>query len=225
MSKQFVTTLGAVVTGVVAGALLVTGVRSKLATASVAKPAAKEVVAAPSTAPAGPDLRALQARLARLEAQGARGEHATPDDSAAAIAAPPSPPSQSAEEARAEWARHEADRKAQVAAEPVDRDWSRGASAAFRKDFEALGAKAGFTLTDVQCKTTSCLARVRWDSYAKAGEGWRDVLHARYAQNCAREVFVLPPSDDRAGAPYEATAFFDCAASRTDPERSTVSAD
>jgi hypothetical protein len=121
---------------------------------------------------------------------------------------------QTSEEASAEWARHKADREAQVAAEPVDRAWSRHATAAFRKEFEDLGTKAQFTVTDVQCKTTSCLAKVRWDSYAQAGQHWRDVLHARYSQNCAREVFVPSPPVDQTDAPYEASAYFDCTADR-----------
>lgn len=105
-------------------------------------------------------------------------------------------------------------REAQAAAEPEDRTWSREATASFPKEFEALGARGKLSVTDVTCKTTSCLAKLTWESYPDAVRSWRSVLHARYSKNCARKVFVPFPNPEQAEAAYEGTVFLDCTEDR-----------
>lgn len=131
---------------------------------------------------------------------------------ASAAVAPP--PQQSAEDAARQWAEQQRAREAQVAAEPVDRNWSREATASFRKDFETLGARDRFQVTDLECKTTSCLAKLSWGSYGDARKTWHDVLHGRYEKGCARQVFVPPPDQGQSDSSYEGTVYFDCTQDR-----------
>jgi hypothetical protein len=105
-------------------------------------------------------------------------------------------------------------RDAQIRAESDDPKWSRGAKQSFQNDFDKLSARGHFEVKDVECKTTSCLATVTWPSYAEAKKMWHGLLHANYAENCSREVLVPEPEQGQAGAPYDATVFFDCTEDR-----------
>jgi hypothetical protein len=169
-----------------------------------------ETTAATSADPAGArEYDALESRIRQLEMRSAAAV------APASVEAPkPPPPQQSEEEARREAVEKVASRKALVAAEADDPRWSRAATASFRKDFEALGARGRFTVKDIECKTTSCLATLSWGSYSDARRAWRAVLHARTEKNCAREVLVAPPEQSQMDAPYDGTVFLDCTEDR-----------
>jgi hypothetical protein len=176
---------------------------------------AAEAVDAPAAAADTSNLelriRQLEERAAPSPAQGAASSTAAPEarETAPSASVAPSP-----EESTRRWLDQMAARKSQVAAEPEDRSWSREATAAFRKDFDALSARGKFKVSDVECKTTSCLAKLSWGSYADATKSWHGVLLARYTKNCAKQVFVPPPEPGQAGSAYEGTVFFDCTEDR-----------
>jgi hypothetical protein len=172
----------------------------------------------PETAANTADLDRFELRIQQLEAH--RASSSAPTASAASIATasaitPTSGPSGlSREESARRWLETMRQREAQVAAEPDDRAWSQHATATFRKEFEAMGRPGKFWVTDLECKTTSCLAKLRWASYGDAAKSWRSVLHGRYERNCARQVFVPPPEPGRTDSAYEPTMFLDCTADR-----------
>jgi hypothetical protein len=165
------------------------------------------------------DTSDLEARLQRLE------QRAAPVPTAATASAAPSASgqgtpapvaTQSPEEARARWAARGAERAAQVAAEPRDAAWSRKAMDTFAKEFKQLGAMGHFTVSELDCKTTSCMAKLRWDSYSDAANGWRSVMHAAYKTTCSREVFAPLPNPEDADKPYTGSVYFDCTDDRAE---------
>ena len=98
--------------------------------------------------------------------------------------------------------------------QPVDPAWSRGAAAQLRSDLAEVGASSGFSIVEVECRTTSCISTLEWPSYGKALTGWQELLHHPYKSNCSREITLAEPEDGQ--GPYQATAVFDCEVSRTE---------
>ena len=192
--------------GIGVGAILVVGLRLLAPQHAKAATLAAEPVAA--VAPA--DTSRLEGRLERLETQQTRAAPVATASGTAAVAAPAPAPTQTPEEAQAEWIGRGAARQAQLAVEPRDAAWSKKTTERFQKEFSQLGAAAHFTVADLDCKTTSCMAKLRWDSYRDAESSWRDVMHAPYATRCAREVFTPVPTAGEMDKPYEASVFFDC---------------
>jgi hypothetical protein len=189
--------------GVVAAALLSRARRDVHGPKAETTPIAFEV-------PAGKaDTSGLEFRIRELEA---RAQQST---APVAASAPPSASvDPSPEESSRRWLDEKRAREAQVAAEPDDRRWSQEATASFRKEFESLGVRDKFKVTDVECKTTSCLAKLTWGSYSDAVKSWHHVLLARYTKNCARQVFVPHPEQDQGDSDYEGTVFLDCTGDR-----------
>ncbi len=172
---------------------------------------------APLTTESRQDTEAAGAWIQRLERRAAETSPAAstaagaPEIVSARASSGPSP-----EEATQNVADLMKAREAQVAAEPDDPRWSRGAAAALRKNFEDLGIRSKFKVASLECRTTSCLAKLSWPSYDGAAKAWRSVLHAQTAINCARSVFVPPPEGDQGDREYEGTVYFDCTEARAE---------
>jgi hypothetical protein len=202
-----VTARGAVlvVIGAVVGGTTAAGLMLRRDTAKTeASPAAAEV---PSTV----DTSGLELRIRQLERRAVetppRASSVPAVQAPASSGAPVSPPP---EEVARNWLETKKIREAQVASESVDNKWSKEANAAFRKELGEIGARGKFTVGDVDCRTTSCLAKVDWGSYSDAESGWHQVMFGHYSKNCSRQVFVPAPDEEHLNAPYEGEVFFDC---------------
>jgi hypothetical protein len=151
----------------------------------------------------------LEARVAELEAHAAKKD---PGAAEPAASSGPEPDPATSEQSRE--TEHAAS-IARVRQEPVDRNWAQGTEQLLRGDLEVVArasADRHMSLVGVECKTTSCLATFEWPSFDEAKSGWRGILHSRLSANCAREI-LLPDAADPS-ARYQATAVFDCTASR-----------
>ena len=60
--------------------------------------------------------------------------------------------------------------------EPRDPNWYRKAEAKLGEDLGAFATQRHFELTDVDCRTSSCVATVAFASYNDAQAGWSAIL-------------------------------------------------
>jgi hypothetical protein len=164
--------------------------------------------------PQAVDLSGLDSRLRQLEARTAIPSAPPPSAAQTGAGQGQQPGSPSPEE----YARRLQDemraRIAQVAAEPSDATWSQATAKVLRDEFEELAPRAKFKVADLECKTTSCLAKLAWDSYPEAAQNWGAILHSHSAKNCAKTVYVPPPEPDQTGSSYEGTVLLDCTQDR-----------
>jgi hypothetical protein len=106
-----------------------------------------------------------------------------------------------------------------VRTESIDHAWAPGAEESFTRELDriagALASDAGtFSVRDVSCKTTMCLAQLDWTSAVAARRAGEHIALARYGENCA--VFLLGPPPavlDRDDA-FQQEVYFDCSAGR-----------
>ena len=71
------------------------------------------------------------------------------------------------------------------------------------------GQALSVSLLSVDCRTTTCAARLRWADGARATDELHTLMRAVRPVGCAREIFV-PPGEVQPGAPVEAAFYFDC---------------
>ncbi|MCH9685951.1 MAG: hypothetical protein K0V04_31240 [Deltaproteobacteria bacterium] len=95
--------------------------------------------------------------------------------------------------------------------ESIEPAWANGVEPQFEADLRALGDGA-FEVSDVDCRTESCLATLQFDSFEDARSSLGDLLHSRYQVNCGTTTVMVEP-DDTLG-PYSAELLFDCASAR-----------
>jgi hypothetical protein len=97
-------------------------------------------------------------------------------------------------------------------AESVDRSWAERVTPALESDMKrAMGlAKLTGTISNLECRATSCLGTVRWPALANVRREALQLLTADARVNCARSLIVPPDATDE-GAPVEAEVLFDCA--------------
>jgi hypothetical protein len=93
---------------------------------------------------------------------------------------------------------------------PQDRRWASSTEAILERDLEALSD--GMKVHSVDCKTQTCIATFEWANFADAVSGYGAVLHGSLEAGCGRRILLPEPSDPT--IPYQATAFFECGASR-----------
>jgi hypothetical protein len=153
----------------------------------------------------------LASRLTRLEAA-ASAASAVPK----ASASPPLPadPMAGAGDVKSLHERAHAEQLARHDAEGKDPRWSSGAKRAFSEDLGKLASSSGFTVRNIDCRTTMCTADVRWGSYDEALNTYGALLHYPYALNCGRQVLLGDPSDPH--GEYGTRVVFDCEGQRAE---------
>jgi hypothetical protein len=67
---------------------------------------------------------------------------------------------------------------------------------------------ADFALLDVECRSETCRAVVRWDSLALAKENYQRLVVTPIRVNCGRTILI---PDAEGPGPVEATLILDCA--------------
>jgi len=91
--------------------------------------------------------------------------------------------------------------------EPVDSDWSSRTRAAFEED---IAAAVGGIADDIEieCRSESCLASVRFPSFHDATGSFTSLLQYSYRSNCATSVAAPEPEDP--SEPYATSLLFVC---------------
>lgn len=102
-------------------------------------------------------------------------------------------------------------------AEPIDARWAHTAHERYSGDFEKLserlsgsGQSNGFNVRNLDCRSTSCVATLEWDSYADAAKGAEAIAFHGYEENCALSVVPFPPDDAAEARSYSHDVVFDC---------------
>lgn len=130
-------------------------------------------------------------------------EHGTPDD---AHKSPMQRPTR--EERLAQLREYDQDKIQKHWAEPVDRSWSVSTTPSLKTGLETLAKTSKFTVKEVDCRNTSCIAVFDWPNYADAMAEYAKIAHARLDVNCSRGI-TLPDVQDKS-QPLQATMVFDC---------------
>jgi hypothetical protein len=102
---------------------------------------------------------------------------------------------------------------ARHAAEGVDSKWASVAASSLTKDFVALAPAGHFKLKSVDCRTTTCVANVEFDTYGAAMRGWQQILLTPFRTGCGVEILLDEQPRDPS-LPYQANSLFDCEAVR-----------
>jgi hypothetical protein len=197
--------------GAVTGAVAILLVQSHLTPA--AAPTQPVVQGAAPTGATPPPLRpadlATDRRLSALELQLrqlSRPGAASPEP----LRGPPSPQDRyaAAERARQELAQRLADHDASAR----DSRWAAPRERVIADSVRKLAADShqSFSLVDVDCRTTTCVARVQWADEATARVEIRNLMQNTDV-DCARQVAL--PAAPNAGVGYRASVLFDCAPS------------
>lgn len=93
--------------------------------------------------------------------------------------------------------------------DPPDPDWSATGTAFLDAGMSAWGQQLGFSVRDVECKTTMCRATVEWEDYAAAqSTGLRLPEREIPGLNCNRHIWLEEPEDPT--EPYSADFYLDC---------------
>ncbi|WP_438033165.1 hypothetical protein [Sorangium sp. So ce204] len=94
-----------------------------------------------------------------------------------------------------------------------DPGWAGRAEESFQADLGAIAPGRTLEVVDVDCRTTSCAATIRWPAYTP--EVMKDagsLAGHPYRERCTKSISVPPPEDP--SAPYLAQIVFDCATQR-----------
>ncbi len=143
-------------------------------------------------------LQALERTVAELRTQ-----------SGAAPPAPVSPPPRLDREKLKQMALEQ--RQAQLLGherQAIDPTWASEATRSFSADFSMMTQGQAFRVRALDCKTTTCVARVEWPSYAEAAASYQFLLHHSYGMDCARNL-MLPEPEDPTRA-YAASLILEC---------------
>jgi hypothetical protein len=102
--------------------------------------------------------------------------------------------------------------------EQLDREWSKSTAVSLTSSLSGLGKTAGFRVASVDCRTTTCVAYLDWNTYQLSVEHYADILQHDFGIACAREIVLPPPSDpaDR----YPGDVLFRC--QRTESRQSST---
>ena len=144
----------------------------------------------------------LESRISRLEQrpESADARRAPSEDPAAAAATVGPPPEF--------YYRRHAEFIDRVRAESVDPSWGPSTAEHLRRDMEKAKALIPFELVNVDCRTTSCLAVVQWDTQADALNGYHKIMMNPFRVNC--EHTILVPEQPAANGKWQVTMTFDC---------------
>jgi hypothetical protein len=211
MVRPSIGLISGVIGGALAGAvvsILIGGSRRTLLPSPVATAAAHETSSAPPHTGVEVDraweIRALEAKVAALQAAG----EAPTDGGAPEAHESPNP------EAAGE--RHEATFNAVIEAhgrEPRDQTWAGQASQSLSDNFRETAKTAHFTFQGIDCRTTTCVADVTFDTYRDAKSQFPRVLHTLYNPPCAVSIYLPLAQNDT--DPYPAKAILDCEEARS----------
>jgi hypothetical protein len=211
----------AVVVPALIGALSGVGAMLLFRSAQAPLPAAPRLADPRPIVVAAPDHRVdvLEAQVRSLQTARADSPQAGSAQPAAPIApAPDSPQVAESRQASAErFAREFESRLDARSSEPRNSAWAAAKEASISRELPRLGAAAheSFSLVNVDCRTTTCVARLEWPSEQTARNELPQLLRSTGDLGCANQI-AFPPGS---GEPYRASLLFDCAPPPPAPAR------
>jgi hypothetical protein len=140
-------------------------------------------------------LAAMERRMAELESRDAGATRADPPERATGV-------DPAVEHHVAAIAAHEAARRDERWAPRQERELTTRLA-------EIQGRGLPFSVASVDCRTSTCVARLRWPDEKSAHLGVRDFMRETIALRCAREVYIPPATPGSTG--HEMSMHLDCA--------------
>jgi hypothetical protein len=95
---------------------------------------------------------------------------------------------------------------ARHAREPISEAWASVTSQRLREVLQPITSGTGASLLGVDCRSSTCVARIEWRDLPAATSGWSAVLHGDYG--CAVRV-TLDDAEDP-GARFQTDILFSC---------------
>lgn len=94
-----------------------------------------------------------------------------------------------------------------------DATWARGAESSIT---EVLANRPGsnYQVLSVDCRTTSCIAKLGWTSRKEALTGFQTALNATFKPNCAAKILLHDA--DSEDAPFQENLILDCTEARAE---------
>lgn len=90
----------------------------------------------------------------------------------------------------------------------IDAEWSEKAAQELRQDFTRLDPERSFTVVNIDCRKTSCIAVLDWSRQSDAEQAQADLLGAAYSLVCSKKL-IFPPGKSPTG--YQTTlVFYEC---------------
>lgn len=117
---------------------------------------------------------------------------------------PPNPIPPSPEEAGRDFA----SRVATLERDAVDPDWAPNTSTLLTRSLAEFATQAGYEAVDVDCRTTSCMATLRWDSLEAAEAGMEKAVRAQLRANCSRGIRLNDAAEPDGS--FHGTMLLDC---------------
>ena len=103
--------------------------------------------------------------------------------------------------------------------ESRDERWAGESEETLKTLLHSLPATAEFRILNVDCRWASCLAVLRFETFAAAQSSWPTVLRTPNSIGCGTEITLDEPQ--RTDAPFEMTVFYDCGEVRRVPQISS----
>jgi hypothetical protein len=92
--------------------------------------------------------------------------------------------------------------------EPVDQLWSQPSARRLREFLSALPTHSNFAVRSVDCRTSTCVAELRFPTYAVAQSTWRSILNIPNPLGCGTEITLEDPQP--AAPSYDLSVVYDC---------------
>ena len=92
--------------------------------------------------------------------------------------------------------------------EPKDEEWANGITPIFRKDLAKLATANRFVIEGADCRSTSCVADLSWDSVSQYIKDARVIASHIFGINCRRSI--TPKQTASLGGRFHASMILDC---------------
>lgn len=90
----------------------------------------------------------------------------------------------------------------------TDQQWAAAVTPPLKTELARVSADNGARLVDVECRSTSCVANVRFPTFDEAAMKYSALVEHPYVAACARSSYLPTPTNPT--APYDARVLFDC---------------
>jgi hypothetical protein len=87
----------------------------------------------------------------------------------------------------------------------IDAEWSEASTEKLREDFERLKPSRAFTVANIDCRKTSCVAVLDWEDESQAQASGEELLGAAFQLLCSKAL-QMPAGKTTAG--YRVTLLF-----------------
>jgi hypothetical protein len=86
--------------------------------------------------------------------------------------------------------------------------WAKATERVLFAELSDFGHDAGFDVSNIDCRSTTCVATLKWSSYSDAQQAAAKIVERRYSKKCGKELFLAPT--EGSSSSYEASLLLDC---------------